>query len=98
MRLLRLSHRPDPRWDALCRQCGLCCYERSRVVGGVRIDLDRPCPYLDQESGSCTVYESRFESRASCSKVNLFHAIAGRWMPLSCGYVQRYRPWLKRRT
>ena len=95
MKLFRLSHKPDPGWDAICKRCGLCCYERCRVAGGVRIDLERPCPYLDEKSKTCAVYDRRFESRASCSKVNLLHAIAGRWMPLTCGYVEKYRPWLR---
>lgn len=78
-------------WEDLCKQCGLCCFERIRVAGGVRIDLSRPCSYLDVSSRRCTVYEKRFKTKAFCAKVNVFHALFGRRMPLTCGYVEHYR-------
>jgi uncharacterized cysteine cluster protein YcgN (CxxCxxCC family) len=88
---LHMGQRPDSEWEALCHQCGLCCYERTRVAGGVRIDLKRPCPYLDQRTRQCTVYTRRFAVGAACSKVNMFHALYGRLMPLTCGYVRALR-------
>lgn len=79
------------RWEAICRRCGLCCYERQMTAGGVRIDLSRPCIYLDTETHRCTVYRRRFRVADYCSKVTLLHALYGRRMPLTCGYVQHYR-------
>mgnify|MGYP006286474281 FL=1 len=95
MSLFHLGKRPDPQWEALCRRCGLCCYARQRTAGGVRIDLSRPCPYLDTHSGRCKVYHRRFAAEAFCSKVNLLHSVFGRLMPLTCGYVRRYRRWMR---
>lgn len=84
--------RRHDRWEALCHRCGLCCYEREALSGGgVRIDLTKPCPYLDSRTQECTVYETRFRATAYCGKVTLFHALLGRRMPLTCGYVQRHR-------
>lgn len=96
MARLELSRRKDRRWEALCTGCGLCCYERRVTAAGIRVDLKRPCPFLDRETNRCTVYEDRFRSGALCSKVNLLHALFGRLMPLNCGYVRHYRRRLKR--
>lgn len=86
----RRSRREDA-WESLCDTCGLCCYERETVAGGVRIDLRRPCPYLDTRTNRCTVYERRFDAAPYCRKVTVLHALFGARMPLSCAYVRRYR-------
>ena len=88
---LQLREGPDADWESFCHGCGLCCYERNSVAGGVRIDLTRPCPYLDTQTNRCTMYADRFKVAAYCSKVTLLHALFGKRMPLTCGYVQRYR-------
>jgi hypothetical protein len=93
--LLHLRKRSVDAWERLCTRCGLCCYERSGVAGGVRIDLTRPCPYLDTRTKRCRVYHRRFAVGAHCSKVNLLHALFGRRMPLRCGYVRHYRRWMR---
>lgn len=88
---LHMGPKPDRDWESLCRRCGLCCYERTRVAGGVRIDLNKPCPYLEPGTRKCTVYTRRFAVGAACSKVNLFHALFAKRMPATCGYVRAYR-------
>ncbi|MFP4113290.1 MAG: hypothetical protein ACOC2Y_02490 [Spirochaetota bacterium] len=95
MPLLHLRKRPVESWERHCTQCGLCCYERAPVAGGIRVDLARPCPYLDTSTRRCKVYDRRFAVEASCSKVNLLHALFGRLMPLTCGYVRRFRRWIR---
>ena len=91
MLALGIKRKNNTSWEKLCTQCGLCCFERTITASGVRVDLTRPCPYLDRETLKCTVYDRRFRVGALCSKVNLFHALFGRLMPLSCGYVRHYR-------
>ena len=95
---LQLQGKVDRNWESICHGCGLCCYERAVVTGGVRIDLNRPCQYLDTETNRCTVYRRRFRVASYCSKVTLLHALFGRRMPLTCGYVQRYRRVSRRKT
>ena len=95
MPLLHMRKRAVGEWERLCRQCGLCCYARARIAGGVRIDLARPCPYLDTSTRRCRVYHRRFAVGALCSKVNLLHALFGPLMPLTCGYVRHYRRWMR---
>jgi uncharacterized cysteine cluster protein YcgN (CxxCxxCC family) len=50
------------RWEAHCRRCGLCCYEKEYRGSSVVTNFNRPCPHLDLSSRLCTVYESRFET------------------------------------
>ncbi len=85
-------------WDDICNRCGLCCYDRKRVLGkGVVILWRRPCPYLQISGGLCTVYGRRFSVCKDCRKVTIFHALFDRYMPESCAYVQRFRPFAGRR-
>ncbi len=88
---LQLWDKADEVWESICQGCGLCCYEREVIAGGLRIDLNRPCPYLDTQANRCTVYRRRFRVAAYCSKVTVLHSLFGRRMPLTCGYVRRYR-------
>lgn len=86
-------------WEGICDRCGLCCYDRKRVFGrGVVILWQRPCPYLQISSGLCKVYEKRFAACRDCRKVTIFHALFDRYMPKSCAYVRRYRPFRRRRN
>ncbi|MGA2640027.1 MAG: YkgJ family cysteine cluster protein [Spirochaetia bacterium] len=80
------------RWEAHCRRCGLCCYEKEYRGSSVVTNFNRPCPHLDLSSRLCTVYESRFETCAQCRKMTILHAMFVPWLPSSCGYVQHYRP------
>jgi uncharacterized cysteine cluster protein YcgN (CxxCxxCC family) len=60
-------------------------------------NLRRPCIHLDTTTRTCTVYEKRFETCSACRKMTLRHALFVRWLPKSCGYVQRYRVWARSR-
>ncbi|MGO9309942.1 MAG: hypothetical protein ACLQDL_13065 [Spirochaetia bacterium] len=81
------------RWEARCRRCGLCCYEKEYRGRTVVTNFSRPCRYLDLPSRMCTVYEKRFDVCAQCKKMTILHAVFVRWLPPTCGYVQHYRPW-----
>ena len=79
------------RWEALCTQCGECCYEKEIRGLTVVTNYRRPCMHLDTETHRCTVYENRFEICSQCRKMTLRHALFVRWLPDTCGYVRRYR-------
>ena len=83
-------------WESLCRRCGLCCYEKEERDGGVFIDYDSPCRFLDESTRLCTVYESRFKRCSDCRKMTIFHALFVSYLPRECGYVQKLRPWLRK--
>jgi len=95
-RLRQAALRRHERWESLCRRCGRCCYEKH--VRGARVitDWHRPCPHLDVKSGSCRVYEKRFDLCGACRKMTLVHALFTRWLPPECGYVQHYRSRVRR--
>lgn len=86
------------RWEAICRQCGQCCYEKEiRGLSAAVTNYRRPCIHLDTITRTCTVYENRFETCSQCRRMTLWHALFVRWLPESCGYVQRYRMWARLR-
>ena len=84
--------RRTARWEALCRQCGLCCYEKERRGREVVANFRKPCRYLDISSRRCTVYAERFQKCRECGRMTVRHALFVKWLPPQCGYVQRYRP------
>ncbi|MGA2977609.1 MAG: hypothetical protein ABSF77_20080 [Spirochaetia bacterium] len=79
------------RWEGLCRRCGVCCYEKDFRGGAVVTDYRRPCIHLNTVTHECTVYERRFAACPNCRKMTILHALFVRWLPDTCGYVQRYR-------
>ena len=79
------------RWEGLCKRCGLCCYEKEVRGLSVVTNYIRPCLHLDTATKQCTVYERRFDVCSQCRRMTLRHALFVRWLPESCGYVQRFR-------
>jgi uncharacterized cysteine cluster protein YcgN (CxxCxxCC family) len=80
-------------WEAICRRCGLCCFERRRTLHGLVVEFHSPCRYLDTATRMCTVYENRFAVCRECKKVTLIRALFYPYLPDSCAYVQRFRIW-----
>ena len=79
------------RWEALCRRCGRCCYEKEIRGFAVVTNQRRPCTHLDAATHLCTVYETRFTTCQQCRKMTLRHALFSQWLPETCGYVRHYR-------
>ncbi|MDY6848197.1 MAG: hypothetical protein SV239_03590 [Thermodesulfobacteriota bacterium] len=79
----------DEQWEARCRRCGRCCYEKIEYEGEVYY-TDRPCEKLDLVTRLCTVYEQRETARPGC--VRLTPEIAARGiLPADCPYVAQIR-------
>ena len=73
------------RWEAICRRCGRCCYEKFEL-GGVIYYTDVPCERLDLATRLCTVYPERERRRPGC--VRLDPELVGRgYLPADCPYV-----------
>jgi hypothetical protein len=80
------------RWDAICRKCGSCCYEKDMGSGAVVTNWRAPCRFLDESTRLCTVYEKRFRACPECRKMTIAHALLAPYLPSTCGYVRRFRP------
>lgn len=89
--LRRAASERRVRWEALCRRCGKCCYEKEIRGFSVVTNDSRPCLHLDTATRLCTVYENRLEVCPQCRQMTLRHALFVRWLPEGCGYVQRFR-------
>jgi hypothetical protein len=72
-------------WEAKCKCCGRCCYEKIEFEGEIYY-TDIPCEMLDLESRRCTVYAERHKRRPGC--VCLTPKLAARgFLPADCPYV-----------
>jgi uncharacterized cysteine cluster protein YcgN (CxxCxxCC family) len=82
-----------PEWEALCTQCGKCCYDK--VWRGSRLMLLKSaCAFLDTETNLCKCYEDRFANEPLCMPVGA-EIIQMGGLPGDCPYVENlpgYRP------
>ncbi|NIQ95689.1 MAG: hypothetical protein GWO11_01015 [Desulfuromonadales bacterium] len=72
-------------WEALCRRCGRCCYEKYEVDGRIYYS-DEPCEFLDTDSLLCTVYDQRHRRREDCAPLTPRVVSMGA-LPADCPYV-----------
>jgi len=70
---------------ALCMKCGRCCYAKL-ILGGEVVYTPFPCPYLDEETRLCTIYERRRELNPHCLPVEM--GIRLGVFPPDCPYVR----------
>ncbi len=79
----------DEEWEAVCRCCGRCCYEKEQGEDGQVVYFDIPCPQLTDDN-RCRVYEDRVQVEAACNLVNAAVVREGLILPPSCAYVRLY--------
>jgi uncharacterized cysteine cluster protein YcgN (CxxCxxCC family) len=77
-----MSNPTDP---TLCKKCGRCCYAKL-IINGEVVYTPFPCPYLDEETRLCTVYERRHEINPQCLTVET--GIRLGVFPADCPYVR----------
>lgn len=83
----------DAAWEARCRRCGRCCYEKIEDDAGIHY-TDVPCEMLDLATHHCTVYATREQSRPGCRALTPDLVRRG-LLPADCPYVADlvdYRP------
>jgi uncharacterized cysteine cluster protein YcgN (CxxCxxCC family) len=78
-------------WEAVCKKCGRCCYEKVDVGGGRVRYLDEPCEYLDTETNLCKVYDRRHEVVPDCISLTEELVRALSWLPEECAYREYVR-------
>jgi hypothetical protein len=89
---VRLMPEIDPeQWEALCRQCGQCCFEKVIDPHGRVHTTTIACRYLDVVTRRCKVYHKRFEVGENCVKLTPEVVRTADWLPEDCAYVQYMR-------
>jgi uncharacterized cysteine cluster protein YcgN (CxxCxxCC family) len=78
-------------WEAICRRCGKCCYEKVDLGAGLIHYTDEPCVHLDTRTKLCKVYHNRSEAEPDCitlteDMVRMLH-----WLPEECAYLEYVR-------
>jgi len=79
--------------EDICRQCGRCCCAKLILDDNEIVYLPYPCPYLDEHTRRCTVYEHRHAVNPNC--LTLDEGIRLGVFPADCPYVadlNGYRP------
>jgi uncharacterized cysteine cluster protein YcgN (CxxCxxCC family) len=75
-------------WEAICKRCGKCCYEKVDLGGGVIQYTDEPCEHLDTETNLCKVYENRHEVEPNCISLTEHLVRTLSWLPEGCAYAE----------
>jgi len=90
------------KWEAKCKRCGLCCYEKIITDEFLFIDLDSSCSFLDKKTNNCNIYSYRFKKQKRCRRVNIFRVVFSKALPEECGYVlwakEKHIPMCKKLT
>jgi len=81
----------NPEWEALCRQCGRCCFEKYENDNGAIFYSQTPCRYLDIISRECRIYDRRFKINPECVKLTPELVRNLKWLHPACGYYQALR-------
>lgn len=76
----------DQAWDALCKGCGLCCFEKLEDEDGRITYTKIPCRYLDVVTRHCRIYARRLEINPQCIKLTAAMVPKLHWLPMNCGY------------
>ncbi len=74
----------------ICRRCTICCYEKVIAEDGSVVYTDRPCGYLDLDSGLCIVYDFRTQAKEECVRITKRVIELGA-LPEGCPYVKHRR-------
>lgn len=74
----------------LCLRCTICCYYKILKDDGSVVYTDRPCEYLDRDTGLCMAYEFRTEAKADCVEISAEVITLG-VLPSGCPYVGEAR-------
>ena len=70
---------------SLCERCGRCCYSKV-IVDGEVVSTPFPCPYLDEQTRLCTIYERRHELNPQCLTIEIGVRLG--LFPADCPYVR----------
>ena len=80
------QHDHEAAWEALCEQCGLCCFEKYEDDAGTIFFTRTPCRYLDVVTRRCTIYDRRFDINPECIQLTEELVREIPWLHDECGY------------
>ena len=89
-----LARMTPTEWDAVCKQCGICCMTKMEIPGILLDDnagpiyLKQCCENFDTKTCKCSIYQTRFSKNPFCEKVDMDIILEGKLLPASCGYVE----------
>lgn len=75
-------------WEALCKRCGQCCFEKWVEEDGTIRPTTIPCRFLDIVTRECKVYHKRFDVGEGCVKLTPAVVKTVQWLPPDCAYVR----------
>lgn len=84
---MKKSEQDHIQWEAICKRCGRCCFEKIEYRGRIYL-TDIPCEYLDLATMECTVYGQRCDKRDGCVALTPEIVNLG-VLPGCCAYVQK---------
>jgi uncharacterized protein len=80
----------DP-WEAICRRCGECCFEKKLDAWGNVLTTKVPCRFLDIHTRLCRIYHLRHQAEEDCIKLTAENLPELDWLPDGCAYRQHCR-------
>ena len=88
-----LAQMSPSEWDAVCKQCGICCLAKVQFRPDENSDYVKPvylkqcCEKFDLKTHKCSIYQTRL-TFPHCEKVNMDIILNTEILPASCGYVE----------
>jgi len=76
-------------WDAICKRCGACCFEKKLDHRGTLLTTSVPCRFLDVHERTCKAYERRFQVMDDCIQLTAENISTLTWLPQECAYRQQ---------
>lgn len=85
-------------WESLCDSCGKCCTLKLTIKEGDRAEKDQgagdhiihtnvACAFLNCETATCMVYETRFAKYPNCVDLTPENiSTSSSWLPSTCAY------------
>ena len=81
----------NAKWEAICEQCGLCCFEKIEDEDGRIFFTSTPCRYLDINTRRCKIYTKRFKINPECVQLTPELVKDLKWLHRSCAYKKALR-------
>lgn len=83
-----MSDEERQEWEALCRRCGQCCFEKQVDENGRVLTTRTPCRFLDIHTRLCRIYHERTEVEFDCLRLTPELVPSLAWLPVDCAYVE----------